>query len=81
MAKPLNEHLLWKGKMQQANYPLPQRKAPMILPEVNWLTGHYDNAPDLNKEMNQSYSTTSQLYWAGVEQRKIAYRAANTHSQ
>jgi len=74
MTRPFNEHLLWKGKIQQANYPKPTRKPPMILPEINWLTGHVMNPPDIHREMNAAYATYSQQYWLGVEERKRAYR-------
>ena len=74
MARPFNEHLLWKGKIQQANYPKPVKKPPMILPEINSLTGKVMNPPDYNKEMNDAYATYSQQYWLGVEERKLAYR-------
>lgn len=66
MTRPFNEHLLWKGKIQKANYPTPSRKAPMILPEINWLTGHVMNPPNINREMNVAYARYSQEYWQGV---------------
>jgi hypothetical protein len=74
MTRPFNEHLLWKGKIQRANYPKPARKPPMILPEINSLTGHIINPPDIHGEMNAAYATYSQQYWLGVEKRKMAYR-------
>lgn len=74
MTRPFNEHLLWKGKIQKANYPKPIRKPSMILPEINWLTGFPMNQPDHNKDMNAAYATYSRQYWLGVEERKLAYR-------
>ena len=78
MTRPFNEHLLWKGVIQRANYPKPSQKPPMILPKINSLTGKEMNPPDLNKEMNKMYVKYSQEYWAGVEQRKWEYRMART---
>ena len=77
MTKPLNEHLLWKGKIQQANYPKPSAKPLMILPEINSLTGLPMNQPDIHAEMNKSYSEYSKAYWFGVEWRKRMYRSKN----
>lgn len=76
MTRPFNEHLLWKGKIQRANYPKPVQKPPMILPEINSLTGRVMNPPDYDKEMNEAYATYSRQYWLGVEERKRAYREA-----
>jgi hypothetical protein len=81
VGRPFNEHLLWKGKIQKANYPKlcdKNRKPPMILPEINSLTGKVMNPPDLNSEMNKSYATYSQKYWLDVEERKRIYRLVNS---
>ena len=78
MTRPFNEHLLWKGKIQKANYPKPAQKPPMILPEINSLTGKVMNPPDLNAEMNVSYARYSQAYWSDVEERKRIYRLMNS---
>lgn len=74
MTRPFNEHRLWKGQIQLANYPPPVWQPPMILPQVNSLTGKPISTIDIHTEMNRSYATYSQKYWQGVEQRKRAYR-------
>ena len=74
MSRPFNEHLLWKGKIQIANYPKPIVKPQMILPEINWLTGIVMNPPDIHGEMNKAYKAYSKNYWLGVEERKRMYR-------
>jgi hypothetical protein len=81
MTRPFNEHLLWKGKIQKANYPKPLLKPPMLLPEINWLTGHVMNPPNIHREMNMAYATYSQKYWQGVEHRKQMYRLVNADYQ
>jgi len=77
MTRPLNEHLLWKGQIQKANYPLPIQRPLMILPTVNTLTGKLTLIPalDIHTKMNKSYAIYSQNYWANVENRKLKYRA------
>lgn len=75
ITRPFNEHLLWKGKIQKANYPKPcLNKKPMILPEINSLTGKVMNPPDIHTDMNAAYARYSQGYWLSVEERKRAYR-------
>jgi hypothetical protein len=74
MTRPLNEHLLWKGAIQRANYKKPALKPPMILPKINALTGKEMDPPNIHEEMNRIYSAYSKWYWAGVEVRKLAYR-------
>jgi len=81
MTRPFNEHLLWKGKIQRANYPKPIAKPPMILPEINSLTGKEMNPPNIHKDMNKLYAQYSQEYWQGVNQRKYLYRLANFVSE
>jgi hypothetical protein len=61
--------LLWKGKIQLANYPKPVAKPPMILPKINSLTGKEINPPDIHSEMNKAYAAYSKAYWAGVKAR------------
>ena len=77
MTRPFNEHLLWKGKIQMANYPKSVAKPPMILPEINWLTGKEINPPDIHKERNRMNASLSRDYWFGVERRKQEYRSKN----
>ena len=60
MTKPLNEHLLWKGAIQRANYPKPVLKPNMILPEINTLTGRVMNQENIN---DLSYAIISKNYW------------------
>lgn len=77
LTRPFNEHILWKGQIQKANYPNPltqTQKPPMILPEINSLTGKVMNPYDIHRDMNISYAIYSQAYWAGVEERKRKYR-------
>ena len=78
MTRPLNEHLLWKGKIQLANYPKTVTKPPMNLPEINQLTGHLINPVNYHEEMNRRYACYSRDYWWGVEQRKQLYRSNRT---
>jgi len=72
--RPFNEHLLWKGKVQLANYPAPSAKPPMILPKINSLTGKVMDSLVKPGDLEKSYSDMSKKYWAGVEERKRAYR-------
>jgi hypothetical protein len=81
MTRPFNEHLLWKGTLQKANYPKSIAKPPMILPEINPLTGKEMNPPNIHKDMNILYAQYSRAYWHGVNQRKYLYRLANFVSE
>ena len=74
--KPLNEHLLWKGKIQLANYPKPTLKNNMVgFFEINSLTGTIiKGQPCLYDEYYQKTIDESKLYWANVEKRKQIYR-------
>ena len=78
MTRPLNEHLLWKGAIQRANYKRPALKPPMILPKINALTGKEMDPPNIHEEMNRIYAAYSRWYWAGVEVRKLDYRIKNS---
>ena len=73
---PLNEHLLWKGKIQQANYPKPILKNNMTgLIQINSLTGTIVHGqPCLYELYYNKTIDESQLYWKGVEERKRLYR-------
>ena len=77
MTRPLNEHFLWKGAIQRANYPKSVAKPDMILPKICSLTGREINPPDLHSEMNRAYAQYSYQYWLGVELRKQLYRDRN----
>ena len=68
MTRPLNEHLLWKGCIQKAGYPKPVEKPPMILPNINRITGKYMD-PDPHEQIVKSYEAWSQRYWEGVKRR------------
>jgi len=72
--RPFNEHLLWKGKIQKANYITPSAKPQMILPKINSLTGKVMDSLVKPDDLEKNYSEMSQKYWAGVEERKMAYR-------
>jgi hypothetical protein len=67
MTKPRNVHLLWKGTIQRANYPKPEMKPDMILPEINTLTGKVMNQENLHELMNASYAVMSKRYWDKVK--------------
>lgn len=73
---PLNQHHLWKGKIQQANYPKPTLKKDMVgLIQINSLTGTIVHGqPCLYDMLYQKTLDESQAYWKGVEERKRIYR-------
>ena len=77
--KPHNEHLLWKGKIQLANYPIPKPKKDMIgLIKINSLTGTIVHGqPNIYDELYQKSIDESKEYWKGVEERKKLYRNRN----
>lgn len=81
MTRPFNEHLLWKGTIQKSNYPKSVVKPPMVLPEINSLSGKEMNPPNIHAHMNRSYVQYSGAYWHGVNQRKYLYRLANFVSE
>jgi len=75
--KPFNELLLWKGQIQQ-HQKATKLNPPMILPEINSLTGHYvPERPSIHEEMLYRYSVYSAEYWRGVRERQQKYRTAN----
>ena len=84
MPKPLNEHKLWRGKIQQANYPKPFTKPDMkLLPltyhgEQSYIEGaEYEKMKKEYCDLDLScklFTSTSESYWAGVEERKRLYR-------
>ena len=78
MPRPFNEHILWKGKIQQSNYPPPPpRKPPMDLPIVNHIVGGTIYDPNIYKNINKSYEAYSSQYWQGVLERRAEYRKMN----
>lgn len=75
--RPFNEHALWQGKIQLANYPSNTEKPPMILPKINTIVGGTikdPTAPQIWEEINHSYRKYSRTYWARVKERQHAYR-------
>ena len=80
MTRPLNEQLLWKGKIQLSKYPpsinkgdmnlLPCGKSPIDGAEFKRLQNKYCDPDGLVK----GYAEYSKKYWEGVERRKIDYR-------
>jgi len=72
MTRPLNEHLLWKGKIQFSNYPSTNKGDIHLLPLAKFkrLQNKYSDPDGLVK----GYSEYSKNYWEGVEKRKIEYR-------
>jgi hypothetical protein len=77
MPRPFNEHILWKGKIQQSNYPATHRKPPMDLPIVNHIVGGTIYDPNIYKNINKSYAAYSAEYWKGVLERRAEYRKIN----
>jgi len=74
--KPLNEHILWKGAIQNTNYPAPVCKPDMVgFTKINSLTGTIIRGQEpLYKDLNKRLEYDSYLYWQGVEERKRIYR-------
>jgi len=75
--RPFNEHVLWQGKIQRANYPPVQPKPPMILPEINKITGTIikdPSSPPIWEEVTQSYNNYSTTYWSRVKDYHKTYR-------
>jgi|UniRef100_A0A6C0K775 hypothetical protein len=77
MPRPFNEHILWKGKIQESNYPAPLRKPPMDLPIVNHIVGGTIYDPNIYRNINKSYAAYSAEYWKGVLERRAEYRKIN----
>jgi hypothetical protein len=76
---PYNEHLLWKGKIQLANYPIPIVKKDMIgLIKINSLTGTIVHGQHcIYDELYQKTLDESKKYWKKVEEQKKLYRNTN----
>ena len=75
LTKPLNEHLLWKGAIQRANYPAPVEKPPIYVNtkrNYHYLTNHY---------MAKKTIEMSRQYWEGEKLRRKAYRERQTEEQ
>jgi len=75
LLKPLNEPLLWKGQIQKCQKPSKISHPPMVLPNINKITGHYvPERPNIHEELLYRYSVYSKEYWQGVKQRQAEYR-------
>jgi hypothetical protein len=75
LTKPFNGEKLWVGTMLNNTNSQITPKPPMVLPEVNWLTGQYKPPrPSISEEMNYNYSLYSAAYWNGVRMRQEKYR-------
>lgn len=90
--RALNEDILWKGRLQQANYSSYSSqilKADMILHPLK-----YHNGQDMitgrehtniqrkfcdRDGLAKSYEKISADYWEGVNKRKMLYRILNRH--
>jgi hypothetical protein len=76
--KAFNEHMLWKGTIQRANYPVLQQP-PMDLPKFNTLTGKPHPSNDrIFDEICEKTTAMSREYWLGERLRREAYRAQFT---
>jgi len=75
--RPFNEECLWKSKMERTGI-LKKRsleQPPMTLPIINSHTGGTkpdDN--DIHGDRVKRNAYNSAVYWAGVNERKAAYR-------
>lgn len=77
LTKPFNGEKLWVGTMVKNTNSQMTPKPPMVLPEINWLTGHYKPPrPSISEEMNYNYSLYSAAYWNGVRMRHAKHRQA-----
>lgn len=76
LTKPLNEHLLWRGDIQKANYPAPVCKPDMVgFTQINSLTGTIIKGQEpIYKGLAEKPAFESSLYWQGVNERKRLYR-------
>ena len=73
--KPFNEHLLWKGAIQRAQYAKYPAKQPMVLPLINSLTGTLiKDQGSISDEINAMIDAQSRSYWNKVNMRKQMYR-------
>ena len=79
--RPFNEHVLWQGKIQRANYPIPHEKPLMVLPKISSLGGIIKDpsAPPIWEEMNQSYTKYSSNYWSRIKESHTKYRLQHTY--
>jgi len=79
--KAFNEHILWKGQIQKANYRPFIFQPPMVLPYINSLTGHHvpPSRPTIAEEIESRYKLQSEAYWDGVRERQRQYRLANRY--
>jgi hypothetical protein len=91
MSKPLNQHNLWHGKIQQANYPKPITKPDMKLLPLTYHDGQgfiegaeYEKIKNEYCDLDLScklFEKTSEAYWAAVEERKRHYRLRLSDTQ
>ena len=91
MSKPLNQHKLWAGKIQKANYPKPITKPDMKLLPLTYHGGQsiIEGAEyeEIKKEYcdldlsSKLFAKTSESYWAAVEERKRLYRLRLSDTQ
>ena len=74
--RPFNEEMLWKGKIQRAQYPAATPKPSMDLPRINTIVGGTikDYRKPIWEGINDSYKSYSKDYWAGVKVRNLVYR-------
>jgi hypothetical protein len=74
--RPFNEHALWQGKIQRANYATPHEKPPMVLPKISSHGGTIKDptAPPIWEEINNSYTKYSSSYWTRVKDSHNKYR-------
>ena len=80
--RPFNEHALWQGRIQRANYPPGHLNAPMVLPKINTIVGGTikdPSAPQIWEEITQSYTKYSRNYWANAKRRQELYRIENAN--
>ena len=79
--KAFNEHILWKGQIQKANYSSFVIQPPMVLPFINPLTGRHvpPSRPTIAEEIESRYKLKSEAYWDGVKARQRQYRLANRY--
>ena len=81
--RPFNEHILWKGQIQQR-----QMQKSNIDSEFD-ISIYFDSSrhstithadvdqPRYTKDLNYRYSVYSQNYWTGVKERAAEYRRQN----
>jgi hypothetical protein len=85
VTEPFLKERLWKGEIQKAGYPAPIQKPDMVLFPLTchggqaMIDGAWRDrmlAEYCKPTLPEGYDAISKRYWAGVEERKKAYRAA-----